>query len=142
MEKEKKSDYESALERVSSLPKFYLGQEVETKDGRGIIVSLNMFHNGLYLSPESSSAVVWFSTEKAAATGSRWVNAVYLLSELKPIHVCEPNKHFYYKFIYKDKLGVMQYEIVEVSEKNSELAIAKFEKENPKIVWRSFLELK
>lgn len=85
MEKEKKSDYESALERVSSLPKFYLGQEVETKDGRGIIVSLNMFHNGLYLSPESNSAVVWFSTQKAVSKGSKWVNAVYLLSELKAV---------------------------------------------------------
>ena len=141
MENPKLSDYEAALKLVSSLPKFYLGQEVETKDGRGIIVSLNMFHNGLYISPENSSAVVWYSLEKAVLN-SRWVNAVYLLSELKPVDVCETNKPFYYKFIYKDKLGVMQYEIVEVSEKNDELAIAKFEKENPKIVWRSFLELK
>jgi len=85
MKKEKLSDYEAALKLVSSLPKFHLGQEVETKDGIGIIVSLNMFHNGLYISPESSSAVVWYSTEKAFLEGTRWVNAVYLLSELKAV---------------------------------------------------------
>jgi hypothetical protein len=85
MKKEKLSDYEAALKLVSSLPKFYLGQEVETKDGRGIIVSLNMFHNGLYISPENSSAVVWYSLEKASSINGRWVNAVYPLKDLKAV---------------------------------------------------------
>ena len=85
MKKEKLSDYEAALKLVSSLPKFYLGQEVETKDGIGIIVSLYMGYNGLYLSPESSRAVVWYSTEKAFLEGTKLVNAFYLLSELKAV---------------------------------------------------------
>jgi hypothetical protein len=84
MEKEKKSDYESALERVSSLPKFYLGQEVETKDGRGIIVSLQMRYDKYDVDTDFSSATVWFSTEKAKEHG-RWVNALYLLEHLKPV---------------------------------------------------------
>jgi len=45
---------------------------------------------------------------------------------------------FSFKFAYKDKFGVMQSKIVEVSEKNSDLAITKFEKENPDEVWRGF----
>ena len=76
------SDYEKALEIVSFIPKFYLGQEVETVDGVGIIVKLEMLHNGLYVSPERSTAVVWFSTEKAVSNGTRWVSSIYSLSEL------------------------------------------------------------
>jgi hypothetical protein len=64
------------------MPRFYLGQEVETKDGKGIIVKLGMEFNGLYISPERSNAIVWFSTEKAVLDGRKWVNASYPLSEL------------------------------------------------------------
>ena len=46
-----------------------------------------------------------------------------------------------YKFFYKDKFGQMGSKVVEVSKKDCELAIAKFEKENPEIVWRSFTAL-
>jgi hypothetical protein len=46
-----------------------------------------------------------------------------------------------YKFFYKDKFGKMGSKVVEVSKKDCELAIAKFEKENPEIVWRSFTAL-
>lgn len=46
-----------------------------------------------------------------------------------------------YKFFYKDKFGKMQFQIVEVSEKNNELAIATFEKQYPNITWRSFIAL-
>lgn len=46
-----------------------------------------------------------------------------------------------YKFFYKDKLGQMRSKVVEVSKKNCELPIAKFEKDNPEISWRSFTEL-
>lgn len=84
MKKEKKSDYEAALENVSTLPKFYLGQEVETKDGRGIIVSLQMRYDKYDVDTDFSSATVWFSLEKAVANG-RWVNATYLLEHLKPV---------------------------------------------------------
>ncbi|MCB9257587.1 MAG: hypothetical protein H6579_10685, partial [Chitinophagales bacterium] len=73
------TDYEKALHIASVMPRFFLGQEVETKDGKGIIVKLEMEWNGLYLSPERSRAVVWFST---ANTQNRWVIAGYRLSEL------------------------------------------------------------
>ena len=33
-----KTDYEKQLEHVSKIPKFYLGQEVMTPDGIGIII--------------------------------------------------------------------------------------------------------
>ncbi len=46
-----------------------------------------------------------------------------------------------YKFFYKDKSGKMQNQIVEVSERNNELAIATFEKQYPDITWRSFIAL-
>lgn len=46
-----------------------------------------------------------------------------------------------YKFFYKDKFGQMCSKVVEVNKKDCELAIAKFEKENPEIVWRSFTAL-
>jgi hypothetical protein len=74
-----KTDYEKAIDAVSNLPHFYLGQEVETEHGIGIIVELNMEYNGLYLSPERSKCVVWFSTE----TATPWVNREYRLLEIK-----------------------------------------------------------
>ena len=78
-----KTDYEKALEVVKNLPRFYLGQEVQTEnDGKGIIVDLKMEFNGLYISPERSKAVVWFSTSKAASDGTTWVNSEYKLSEI------------------------------------------------------------
>lgn len=46
-----------------------------------------------------------------------------------------------YKFFYKDKFGRMNSEIVEVSKKDSELAIATFEHKYPEIIWRSFVSL-
>ena len=46
-----------------------------------------------------------------------------------------------FKFFYKDKFGQMGSKVIKVNKKDSELAIAKFEKENPEIVWRSFKAL-
>ncbi len=46
-----------------------------------------------------------------------------------------------YKFFYKDKYGRMDSKVVNVKTKDSELAIAMFEKENPDITWRSFTAL-
>jgi hypothetical protein len=46
-----------------------------------------------------------------------------------------------YEFFFKDKFGQIGSKVVEVNKKDCELAIAKFEKENPEIVWRSFTAL-
>ena len=83
------SDYEKGLYAVKNIPMFYLGQEVQTKDGIGIIVYLKMDWNGLYIEPHTSEAVVWYSTEsavrKAEGNGSRWVSFTYKLTELTVI---------------------------------------------------------
>jgi len=74
-------DYVSAKKDIEDLPKFYLGQEVHTADGIGIIVSLSMPHNGLYPSPEKSDVVVWFSTDRAKP----WVSKEYKLREISAV---------------------------------------------------------
>lgn len=73
------NDYEKALERMKELPNFKLGDEVSTPIGKGIIVSLEMPSNGLYLSPERATAVVWFSTEGST---NGWVQKEFELNEL------------------------------------------------------------
>lgn len=75
-----KSDYEKALESVKNIPKIYLGQEVKTEIGKGIVVKISMDFNGLYIRPEVSEVVVWFSTADAK---SGWVSKSFMLSELK-----------------------------------------------------------
>ncbi len=84
MSTEKLSDYQKALHIASVMPRFYLGQEVQTKDGKGIIVDLRMQWNGLYIEPDKSEAVVWYSTESAATKteGGSWVSFTYRLTEL------------------------------------------------------------
>ena len=84
MSTEKLSDYQKALHISSVMPRFYLGQEVQTKDGKGIIVDLKMQWNGLYIEPNTSEAVVWYSTESAAnrTEGGNWVSFTYKLTEL------------------------------------------------------------
>ena len=42
------------------------------------------------------------------------------------------------RFTYKDAKGVMGEDTVEITKKDSELAIATFEKKHPDIVWREF----
>ena len=42
------------------------------------------------------------------------------------------------RFTYKDKLGVMGEDTVIIDKRDSELAIATFEKKHPEIVWREF----
>ena len=80
----KLSDYQKALHIASVMPRFYLGQGVQTKDGKGIIVDLKMQWNGLYIEPNTSEAVVWYSTESAAnrTEGGNWVSFTYKLTEL------------------------------------------------------------
>lgn len=75
-----KSDYEKALDRIKEIPQVYLGQEVKTPVGKGIVVALMMDYNGLYILPELSKVTVWFST--SGAKGG-WVNTTFKLSELK-----------------------------------------------------------
>lgn len=84
MNTEKLSDYQKALHIASVMPRFYLGQEVQTKDGKGVIVDLKMQWNGLYIEPNTSEAVVWYSTESAASRteGGNWVSFTYRLTEL------------------------------------------------------------
>ncbi len=73
------SDYEKALQLTKTMPQFYLGQEVQTKDGTGIIVSSEMRWNGLYIEPNTSLAVVWYSTNTPA---NNWVSSTYKLTEI------------------------------------------------------------
>ena len=75
----KKSDYQKALDLVKNIPKIYLGQEVLTPIGKGIVVRIEMMYNGLYLSPEWSKVVVWFSTSDSK---DGWVSHEYNISEL------------------------------------------------------------
>lgn len=84
MSTEKLSDYQKAFHTASVMPRFYLGQEVQTKDGKGIIVDLKMQWNGLYIEPNTSEAVVWYSTESAVnrTEGGNWVSFTYKLTEL------------------------------------------------------------
>jgi len=84
MDTEKVTDYENALHMVSNMPRFYLGQEVQTKEGKGIIVCLRMQWNGLYIEPNTSEAVVWYSTESSVAriNGGKWLQLTYNLTEL------------------------------------------------------------
>lgn len=56
-------DYTKNLKRVSDYPKFYLGQEVDTPNGKGIIINLSTPSNGLYISPERSTAIVWYGVD-------------------------------------------------------------------------------
>lgn len=79
------SDYQKALAIVKDIPKFYLGQEVQTKDGNGIIVKLHMKWNGLYIQPNSSEAVVWFSTKSTHKNKNKWISFTYNLLEIKEI---------------------------------------------------------
>lgn len=74
------NDYQKALDRVKDIPKIYLGQEVITPIGKGIVVKMKMDYNGLYIQPELSKVVVWFS---CAESTNGWVNKEFNLSEIK-----------------------------------------------------------
>lgn len=84
--KEKKSAYEIAKQRCKEcIPHhIYLGQEVLTPDGKGLVVKLFISHptNGLYIRPELSMALVWYSCEGAA---NGWSQREYPIDELKEV---------------------------------------------------------
>jgi hypothetical protein len=77
---ESQTDYGKAKIRVSSLPKITLGQEINTPLGKGIVISLSMPSNGLYLSPEKAEVTVWFSTMQFQ---HGWVQYSYSYNDLK-----------------------------------------------------------
>jgi len=58
-------------------------QEVNTEDGRGIIVSISTPHNGLYVDFERSRATVWYGMDKSVYNGCRWVSKEYSLKDLE-----------------------------------------------------------
>lgn len=80
VQEDMRKDYENSREACKALPKIYLGQEVETDKGVGIVIGLDMPSNGLYLSPHVASVVVWFGMENA----QRVVQSVFRPSEVKP----------------------------------------------------------
>jgi hypothetical protein len=59
-------------------------QEVNTEDGRGILVSIETPHNGLYVEFDRAKATVWYGTDKSVFTNfSRWISKEYSLRDLE-----------------------------------------------------------
>ena len=59
-------------------------QEVNTEDGRGILVSISTPHNGLYVEFDRSRATVWYGMDKAKLyTSFNWISREYSLRELE-----------------------------------------------------------
>jgi hypothetical protein len=58
-------------------------QEVNTEDGRGILVNISTPHNGLYVDFERSRATVWYGMDKSVYNGCRWVSKEYSLKDLE-----------------------------------------------------------
>ena len=73
------TDYEKSLENCKTIPKFYLGEEVETPIGYGIIVNLILQHNGLFIDSGYPIVVVWFSV---ADSKDGFVNRSFNISEI------------------------------------------------------------
>ena len=78
------NDYEKALKLLEDMPKYHLGQEVNTPNGKGIIVELNMDHNGLYLVPHRSGVKVWYSNQRAVESDG-WITNSYVLTQISAI---------------------------------------------------------
>jgi hypothetical protein len=60
-------------------------QEVNTEDGRGILVSIETPHNGLYVEFDRAKATVWYGTDNAVEIryGGRWISREYSLKDLE-----------------------------------------------------------
>jgi hypothetical protein len=58
-------------------------QEVNTEDGRGLLVGIETPHNGLYVDFDRAMATVWYGMDKAVYNGAKWVSKQYYLSELE-----------------------------------------------------------
>ena len=50
------------------------------------------------------------------------------------------SKEYTYKFISKDANGIIVEHFITINKRDSEEAIAKFESENPDLVWRQISE--
>lgn len=58
-------------------------QEVNTEDGRGILVSVNTPFDGIYVDFDRARATVWYGTDKSVYNGCRWISREYSLSDLE-----------------------------------------------------------
>jgi hypothetical protein len=62
-------------------------QEVNTEDGRGILVSIETPHNGLYVEFDRAKATIWYGTENVvygkSVGGGRWISREYSLKDLE-----------------------------------------------------------
>lgn len=58
-------------------------QEVNTEDGKGILVSLNTPFNGLYVEFDKAKSTVWYETDKAVYNGAKWISKEYYLKDLE-----------------------------------------------------------
>lgn len=59
------SNYTNSVLNIKKYPKFYIGQEVNSPFGHGIIVELKMPFDDLLVSPESTIATIWYGSEGA-----------------------------------------------------------------------------
>jgi len=84
-----KDSYKIALKAITEIESFALGEEVVTPIGRGIIISLTMPANGLYLSPERADVIVWFST---AESTNGWVQHEFYLRDISKTEENEESK--------------------------------------------------
>jgi len=75
-------DYAKAKTVIKELPKFYIGEEVITEIGKGLLISISMPSNGLYLSPERAVGIVWYSTQDSKGG---FVQKEFTLAELKKV---------------------------------------------------------
>ena len=57
----------------------YLGKEIRTVDGTGILIGISVPSNGLYCSPERATYTVWYGTENSQ---NGWVSREYWKSDL------------------------------------------------------------
>ena len=74
------TDYQKALESVKNLPHIYIGQEVSTPIGKGIVVSIEMDYNGLNLNPYRTMVTVWYGTERDTCG---WLKKTFNISDVK-----------------------------------------------------------
>lgn len=58
-------------------------QEVNTEDGRGILIKIDTPFNGLYIEFDRALALVWYGTDKAVYNGARWISKEYSLKDLE-----------------------------------------------------------
>lgn len=59
-------------------------QEVNTEDGRGIIVNIETRFNGLYVDFHSAQVTVWYGAKDVYGPGgSKWISRVYSLKYLE-----------------------------------------------------------